>query len=58
MNKNDAVRLRHMIDAGREALSFSAGKTRKDLDIVWQTVTNELPVLICELETSLLRMGT
>lgn len=32
MHKNDAIRLRHMLDAAREALSFAAGKTRSDLD--------------------------
>lgn len=32
MHKNDAIRLRHMLDAAREALSFATGKTRSDLD--------------------------
>jgi uncharacterized protein with HEPN domain len=32
MHKDDAIRLRHMLDAGREALSFVAGKPRAELD--------------------------
>ena len=32
MKKDDEIRLRHMLEAAREALSFVAGKTRSDLD--------------------------
>ena len=32
MRKDDEVRLRHMLDAAREALSFADGRTRGDLD--------------------------
>ncbi|SPD72233.1 conserved hypothetical protein [uncultured Desulfobacterium sp.] len=32
MQKDDATRLRHMLDAAREAESFIRNKTRKDLD--------------------------
>jgi len=32
MQKDDLVRLRHMLDAAREALSFSSGKSRADLN--------------------------
>ena len=32
MSKDDRIRLRHMLDAAREALEFSAGRTRADLD--------------------------
>ncbi len=32
MQKNDEVRLRHMLDAARETVSFVHGKTRQDLD--------------------------
>jgi len=32
MRKDDAIRLRHMLDAAREALGFCAGRTRKDFD--------------------------
>ncbi len=32
MQKDDLVRLRHMLDAAKEALSFSAGKFRTDLN--------------------------
>jgi len=31
MNANDRVRLRHMLDAAREALSFSKDRTREEL---------------------------
>lgn len=32
MYKDDEVRLRHMLDAAREAVSFAEGRTRSDLD--------------------------
>lgn len=32
MPKDDEVRLRHMLDAGREALAFVAGKAHGDLE--------------------------
>ena len=32
MRKVDEIRLRHMLDAAREALSFVQGRTRSDLD--------------------------
>jgi len=32
MPKDDLVRVRHILDAAREALSFTAGKTRVDLN--------------------------
>lgn len=32
MHKNDAIRLQHMLDAAREALSFAAGRSISDLD--------------------------
>ena len=32
MPKDDLVRLRHMLDAAREAVSFSTGRSRSDLD--------------------------
>jgi uncharacterized protein with HEPN domain len=32
MHKNDAIRLRHMLDAAREASGFVAGRGRADLD--------------------------
>ena len=106
MPDNDMVRLRHILDAAREAVAFSRGKTREDLhtdrmlnlsivrlleiigeaargvspacrtahpevawqemagmrdrlahgyfdvdlDVVWQTVTQDLPVLLVQLE--------
>ncbi len=32
MLKADLVRVRHMLDAARDAVTFSSNKTRKDLD--------------------------
>jgi uncharacterized protein with HEPN domain len=32
MRKDDTIRLRHMLDAAREARSFAKDKTRRDLD--------------------------
>ena len=32
MQKDDRVRLQHMLDAASEALNFIQGKTRADLD--------------------------
>lgn len=32
MDRDDVVRLRHMLDASREAIFFMQGKTRSDLD--------------------------
>lgn len=32
MHRNDAIRLQHMLDAAREALSFVAGRARAELD--------------------------
>ena len=39
MDKRDLICLRHMLDAAQEAISFSSGKTRGDLD------TNRMLVL-------------
>lgn len=32
MHNDDCIRVRHMIDAGREAISFASGRCRDDLD--------------------------
>ena len=32
MQRHDEIRLRHMLDAAKEALEFAVGKSRKDLD--------------------------
>ncbi len=32
MREDDEIRLRHMLDAAREAMSFARGQTRNDLD--------------------------
>lgn len=113
MQRNDKIRIRHMIDAAKEALSFVANKHRENLntdrmlvlslvksieilgeaaskvseqtrlecpailwrdiiamrnrlihgyfdinlDIVWQTVTKELPSLVTDLENALKQKG-
>jgi uncharacterized protein with HEPN domain len=51
MRKDDAVRLQHMLDAGREALGFARGRSRSD--ILWQTVKQDLPPLVAALEEAL-----
>lgn len=33
MRRDDRIRLRHMIDAAREAISFADGRSREDLDM-------------------------
>ena len=33
MHRNDVIRLRHILDAAHEAMSFAQGRTRKDLNI-------------------------
>jgi len=38
MRKDDAVRLRHMLDATREAIFFTHGRSREDLDTDRQLV--------------------
>ena len=113
MRRDDTIRLRHMLDAAREALGFTTGKARIDLDtdrqlllalvkdieiigeaasrttsecreahpgipwqdsvamrnrlihgyfdidvdIVWNTVTQELPLLVSEMERVLSLSG-
>ena len=32
MQQHDEIRLRHMLEAAKEAVEFAAGKSRKDLD--------------------------
>lgn len=32
MRKDDAIRLRHMLDAANEVMAFARGRTRADLD--------------------------
>ena len=50
---DDSVRLRHMLDACREAVQFSQGRPRSDLDsdridhdILWNILTQDLPPLM------------
>ena len=39
MHKDDAIRMRHMLDAAREALSFAVGRSRTDLTALVEEVT-------------------
>lgn len=32
LHSNDRIRIRHMIDAGREAIAFASGRCREDLN--------------------------
>jgi uncharacterized protein with HEPN domain len=32
MQRDDLIRLRHMLDAGKKAISFAANKSRSDID--------------------------
>jgi len=38
MQRDDAVRLRHMLDAAKEAIGFALGRARADLDADRQLV--------------------
>jgi len=49
--KDERVRVRHMLDAAHKALEFTQGRSRADLDTVWQIITNDLPPLVQALET-------
>ena len=46
MNAYDEDRLCHMLDAASTALRLAGGRTRRDLDLLWQTVEIDLPALI------------
>ena len=61
----DAIRIRHMLDAAQEAVSFTKGKKRQDLDAdrmlalsliklilgrVWDTMIEDLPRLVLDLQ--------
>jgi hypothetical protein len=45
---DDLTRLKHIRDAAKEALSFVTNRTREDLDIVWQVITQDLGSLLIE----------
>ena len=53
MNESDVIRIRHMLDAAREALSFIAGRSSEDLSRDRDTLTCALPELLRELEIAL-----
>ncbi len=49
MREDDRIRLRHMLDAAREAVHFAEGKSRDDLDGDFQisgTSRNGLMILV------------
>ena len=48
MRKDDEIRIRHMLDAAREAEAFAAGRTRRDMDTDRQLVLS----LVKEIESS------
>jgi uncharacterized protein with HEPN domain len=50
---NTSVSLRHMLDHALEAVAMVKGKTRADLDILWQIVNQDLPSLIESLRKAL-----
>ena len=53
---DDMVRLRHMLDHAREAVSLIEGKHREDLDrerLLELSLTRLIPPLIAKLETAL-----
>ncbi len=43
MQNDDAIRLRHMLDAAQEARSFAKGRSRADLDPDRQLVLTHIP---------------
>ncbi len=47
MHAHDAIRLRHMLDAAREAMSFARGRVRDDLETDRQLLLS----LVKEIET-------
>jgi len=62
MRKSDVVRLRHMLDAAREAMRFTRGKQREDLNTdrllvfgLVKAMEIDLPPLIAALEKALER---
>lgn len=49
----DEIRLRHMLDAGREAVRSAQARHRSDLEQVWNAVTEDLPPLLADLQSIL-----
>jgi uncharacterized protein with HEPN domain len=51
--ESDRIRIQHMLEAAEQALSFVEGRERPhldtDLDVVWKTVTQSVPALVCTL---------
>jgi len=57
MNETDEIRLRHMLRAAKEAISFDKGRARMDWDTdtmlvraVWRTIQEDLPLIVAALE--------
>ena len=53
MPVDDLSRLRHMLESTVEAVSYIEGRTRGDLNRVWDTVVDDLPPLIISLRKAL-----
>ena len=61
MREDDKIRLQHMLEAAQNAVSFAFDKARSDLDayfdinldILWNTIIEDLPPFIAELENIL-----
>jgi uncharacterized protein with HEPN domain len=54
MSKRDPdIALRQILVYSREAVEICHGKSRPDLDILWAIMSNDLPVLILQLENIL-----
>lgn len=68
MRRDDLIRIRHILDAAKEVMSFTTNRKRSDLDRnrmltlaivksididldrVWDTITDDLPSLLVDLE--------
>ena len=51
MSEFDEDRIGHMLDAASTALRLAHGRTRSDLDVLWQTAESDLPALVLQLES-------
>jgi hypothetical protein len=50
---DDDIRLRHVLDAARQAIAFVQGRDRGDLDRLWQIVVGDFPPLVVAPESFL-----
>ena len=49
-SENDPVRIRHRLDAANKVVHHTAGRSRVDLDRVWDTAVVDIPELIAGLD--------